>query len=279
MDRRQFLGAAAVSAAGMGAIGWLGHILFRPQSVPDALRQASRLGKAVLVFIVPEGEGRQYRRGAIFGALLNHGGTYAYLDLALCEIACATMKELRDRKLEVPGEPLMVLLEDGFPRPTATPIDPDIVEDLPDGFDVGVGRLDQMAEERMFKVAGALQVALSAIPIAARALRAESHLPNREVKGLHAALEAGRIPDPTALDRGAAIVRAFGHAGRNAELLVALADATAARVQGAPPAGAKWARATGCGTLIEGEPDNRGYACGMGFVPVVSKRFLWFYTK
>ncbi|HEX5136459.1 MAG TPA: twin-arginine translocation signal domain-containing protein [Planctomycetota bacterium] len=279
MDRRQFLGAAAVSAAGMGAIGWLGHLLFTSLSVPDALRQASRLGKPLLVLVFPEGKGRQYHRGQIFGALLNHGGIHAYLDLALCELTCATMDDLRHHEIDVPGEPLMVLLESGFPRPTATPIDVGVVEDLPDGFDVGPQRVDRMAEERMYAVASALHDGLFTTPLAARARYAESRLPRPEVDSLHAALEAGRIPDHAALDRGAAIVRAFGHAERNGDLLAALADAAALRLQGAPPAGAKWARATGCGTLIEGEPDDRGYACGMGFVPDVSKRFLWFYTE
>jgi len=279
MDRRQFLGAAAVSAAGMGAIGWLGHRLFFAQSVPEALRQAKSLGKAVLVLVIPEDGGRQYEHGEIFGALLNHGDTYAYLDLALCELACATMKELQEHGINVAGEPLMLLLESDFPRDAATPVDPDIAEDLPSVRDVGFQRANRVAEERMYKVAGALQVALSATPIATRARRAETHLPRREVAALHADLEAGRIPNPTALDRGAAIVRAFGHAHRNGDLLAALADATAGRVKGTPPVGAKWARATGCGTYLEDEGPNTNIGCGMGFVPDVSERFLRFFTE
>jgi len=278
MDRRQFLGAAAVSAAGMGAIGWLGHLLFLP-SVPDALRQAKNLGKAVLVLVIPEDKGRQYRHGAIFGALLNHGGTYAYLDLALCELTCAPVKELQGRGINVAGEPLMLLLESDFPRPAATPIDPDIAEALPSFRDVGFQRANRAAEERMYTVAGALQEALAATPIATRARRAETHLPRREVDALHANLEAGRIPDPSALYRGAAIVRAFGHAHHDGDLLAALADATAGRLRGAPPVGAKWARATGCGTYLEDEGPNLNIGCGMGFVPEVSERFLWFFTQ
>ena len=43
--------------------------------------------------------------------------------------------------------------------------------------------------------------------------------------------------------------------------------------------GSKWAVSGGCGTTIEGEPRNMMVACGMGHVPVKSRRFLHFFTK
>lgn len=44
-----------------------------------------------------------------------------------------------------------------------------------------------------------------------------------------------------------------------------------------PVPGSLWANATGCGTHIEGVPDNRMYACGMGHVPARSRRFLYLF--
>jgi hypothetical protein len=53
-------------------------------------------------------------------------------------------------------------------------------------------------------------------------------------------------------------------------------------LQKAPPSGAHWANASGCGpvTVEDMKDDERGgYACGMGHVPAKSSRFLYFYAK
>jgi hypothetical protein len=55
--------------------------------------------------------------------------------------------------------------------------------------------------------------------------------------------------------------------------------ALGAAVRKSPPAGARWATSLGCGIEIEGAPDSLGIACGMGYVPAVSQRFLTFYTE
>jgi hypothetical protein len=51
------------------------------------------------------------------------------------------------------------------------------------------------------------------------------------------------------------------------------------RLTALPPAGARWARSSGCGTVVEGENDNDVFGCGMGHVPAQSSRFLTFYAR
>ncbi|HZS38273.1 MAG TPA: hypothetical protein VFF06_15655 [Polyangia bacterium] len=48
------------------------------------------------------------------------------------------------------------------------------------------------------------------------------------------------------------------------------------RVQ--PPSGARWARSSGCGTVIEGVDHRASMACGMGHTPDKSRRFLYLFA-
>jgi hypothetical protein len=45
-----------------------------------------------------------------------------------------------------------------------------------------------------------------------------------------------------------------------------------------PPAGARWARSGGCGTVIEGDNHQPMMACGMGHTPAKSNRFLYLFA-
>ena len=59
-----------------------------------------------------------------------------------------------------------------------------------------------------------------------------------------------------------------------------LAATVRARLCDRPIDGAPWARATGCGVEVEGEPDSRGgIMCGMGHTNPRSARFLKFYVS
>jgi hypothetical protein len=49
-------------------------------------------------------------------------------------------------------------------------------------------------------------------------------------------------------------------------------------VRALPPAGARWARSSGCGTIIEGEGNQMHVACGMGHTPSKSHRFLYLFA-
>lgn len=52
-----------------------------------------------------------------------------------------------------------------------------------------------------------------------------------------------------------------------------------ARLRDKPLAGAPWARTDGCGSIIEGIREHANVGCGMGFVPDLSKRFLYFFSS
>jgi len=291
MDRRQFLG----TVAGAGAIGWIGHyFLGRPAWAGDeavaamgdvaaAYRRAKGLGKPLLVLVIPATDDTKYERGQVFGALLNHGGTGVNLDLALCELVCATAADVTKQVdgVKIEGDPLMVLVETGE-TPRAVPINPEIKYDLEDAWEAGREQYDKATKERLDKVAASLRAAVAPDreSVAVRAALAQAHLPADEVKALRAAVAAGKAPPQESLDRGAAIVRAAAEdpEGRRPQVLDALAAAAAARITGKAPPGAKWAKSSGCGTEVEGEPPE-GIECGMGYVPKISQRFLWFFTK
>jgi hypothetical protein len=292
MDRRQFLGAAA----GAAGAAWLGHyFLCRPAwagdeevlamgDVAEAYRRGKGLGKPLLVLVIPAADGAKYGRGLFFGALLNHGGTGVYLDLALCEIVCGTVADVRAqlKGLKVEGEPLMLLVDTGDATPSAVPVDPKVPFDPDETLEHPPQQVDRNARARLDKVSAALREAVAPDPtkLRARAALAEARLPAEEVTALRAALATRRRLDAKALDRGAAIVRAAAEepGSRRPDLLKVLADAAAARITGAAPPGAKWAKTGGCGVEVEGE-EAPAVACGMGYVPEISRRFLWLYTK
>ncbi|WP_437813618.1 hypothetical protein [Sorangium sp. So ce1078] len=67
--------------------------------------------------------------------------------------------------------------------------------------------------------------------------------------------------------------------GADEQNLEARAASVRARLVKAPPGGAHWAIASGCGTTVEGVEDDGGLmACGMGHVPSKSRRFLYFFS-
>jgi len=67
--------------------------------------------------------------------------------------------------------------------------------------------------------------------------------------------------------------RAIGSGGRGS------ADEVRARLVKRPVPGSAWASSSGCGTIVEGDDNPRWAKCGMGHVPELSRRFLYFFTK
>jgi hypothetical protein len=298
MDRRQFLGRAAGTVAGAGAIGWLGHyFLGQPVwagddaakdaiaamgNVADAYRRAHGLGRPLLVLVIPKNDEQKRGRGHVFGEALNHGDKGFYLDLALCEIVCAPVPEITKqlKGAKVKGEPLMLLVETEGATARIVPVDADArYEGV---YRDGIDKADGAAKQRIEKVAAALRsaVAPSRETLASRAALAEKRLPAEDVQAIRDALAAKTEGSDDLLDRGAAIVRfaAEDPEAMKPALLDRLAALAKKRVTAGPPAGAKWAKECGCGTDVEGE-EPEAVACGMGFVPEISQRFLWFFTK
>ena len=121
MERRRFLGVtAAATAAGFALPAWLakafgqdhptGHTIdVSPPEPPPrapttslatvsaAFREAQRMGKPLLVIVVPANEQDQafWDRPVAMGELLNHGSDDAMIALAMTHVVCAKMSDLR----------------------------------------------------------------------------------------------------------------------------------------------------------------------------------------
>jgi hypothetical protein len=135
MKRRQFVGAAS---AGLAAALWPsmvreafaqeegcdGSPLARVALVAAAFRRARASGRPLLIFVVPAEDGAKWRRGEVFGELINHGSDRDLAPLAGAEVVCATMEDLRRLVPNVgTGEPLMVLVRPDKVPATARQLD------------------------------------------------------------------------------------------------------------------------------------------------------------
>jgi len=245
-----------------------------------AIARARRDGKPLLLLVVPTDASLVYPRGRVLGELINHGGPGVTDDLLVCELACATIAEAaRVLPLDVKTDPAMLLVEleaEGGEFLPATPID------LPPGPRgvKGTPEEEPAIRARIAAGASALHAAVARDSgVAPRAARSRAALSEADRTALDEGL-AGRVAIDTALARrGAAllVVAATDGAPEPRTRARAALDAAAAELVKARPPGARWARAEGCGTSIEGEPPV-GVECGMGSVPVLSQRFLYFYT-
>lgn len=66
----------------------------------------------------------------------------------------------------------------------------------------------------------------------------------------------------------------------SADSIATLAAEAKQRYRQKPPPGSHWALGGGCGTRIEDDPDEgMMVACGMGYVPAKSARFLYLFAK
>ncbi len=256
MRRRGFLGLglglAVAPALVRDAFG--AGLALQPNDVARAWVEALDERKPLLVLVVPTGEGADtWRRGQTFGAWMNHGGVSALELMGLCVLACATPEALAELGVVASDEDLMVLVE-GPELPARVtriqvPLDP-LVENYEILWEARVAE-----EERL--------------------VRANNEL-------LTASLAAELAPDEAALR--ARLERSWPSlAGvRRSEIRTVLAGHAQATFVDAPVAGARWAHSGGCGMRFEDEDEDDngwGVACGMGHVPALSGRLLYFWTQ
>ncbi len=262
----------------------------REEQAKAAWRRARATGKPLLIFVVPVDQSKCYTRGAQLGALLNHGGDRMRLDLAVCEPVCATLAEIQRvvkfKKFE--GEPLMLLIESD--KVVVTRIDPDMKisgegETELDRLIADWKKLDAHAKIQKDRIVAALHAAV--VPDRARLVERADLVRQTLAEDERAALESyfagGVVPADALLVRAAAVIlmaaAAPRKAGESERMRKALAKAAQALLIKRRIPGAKWAHSTGCGSRIEG--DKTGgmmIACGMGHVPKISERFLYFFT-
>lgn len=288
----------------------------RAAKLAAAWKQARARGKPLLVLVVPTEQRDSWARGELLGALLNHGGDGVLQDLALCELACATSAEVRAAvgdPAPAPAdrpEPLMLLVEPPttVERARLVALQSDVTSlpnDLPRGGAVAAeneaGKSEteqaQTWQERMAAHERASRACVDAVAkllheavakdvgqIAARADVNRAALTPAQIAQVDGYCAGGAAPSEGLLLQAAAVVRMAALAPRrrgDAErLLSALAGSARAQWVTQPVPGARWASSDGCGMDIEGEKNNLGaIACGMGFVPPLGRRFLYFYVQ
>lgn len=268
--------------------------------VSEGFRRAQRLGKPLLVMVVPDDGGARWRMGQAFGELLNHGGDEAMALLALAEVICAPMGALR---LVVPGagegEPTMMVVETHVVPARCRPVEARLefreaasllkAPEPTDGnqFERYFDQLDavnqRLAHGRITALTEAIRTVLAADEsmLESRAQLARTRLGANE----SAAWLGERPPEsraPAALLRSAALVlRRWRSHPAEPRLLTDLAGASRAQLCRRRVPGSRWAKSTGCGYDVEYEPgekrDEDGlFACGMGRTPAISARFLDF---
>lgn len=310
MQRRRFLEVTVgATAAGMVIPGWIarafgqdipthGESPVAPARAPTtsvatlsaAYREAQRLGKPLLVLVVPdEQSGESWSRARAFGELLNHGNDDAMIALSLTHVVCAKMSELRQLVPTAPaGEPMMVLVETDHVPAAVHGIDPRLVFDAPGGrsddWDERIAREDRGVDQRLAQLTRELvnTVAPSAAVLTARAQLARSHASARVLAAANRAIVGGPRLDGPIADSVAAVIALAAQSAAPAvqrSLRQSLVNGAQARLRDARVPGSMWAVSGGCGTTIEGVQESIGVGCGMGSTPERSRRFLFFFTR
>lgn len=257
----------------------------RPPETVD-MRLSSR---PTLVLVIPEDFDQRRRRGRVFGELLNHGSDTDLAPLALFDLVCAPMSELRRRFRKLPrrGEPWLVLIDRTPAQPIVQAFEAPDLDALAENYRPD----DPEIDARITRLGVLIRATVDAGMVERLAELEESLLTPALADELkHTTLDCAppRISLTTA---AAGMVYAWGQSHREYEAETRIerrrrtateALAAAARdrfVRAEAPAGSEWARGYGCGEWTEGDAEGRNAtSCGMGHVPERSTRFLSFFA-
>jgi hypothetical protein len=313
MERRRFLGSSVAGAALVALPAWLRRAFAEdPNACPlergrgtdapsggleelfEGYRRAQRAGKPLLVLVIPPDASRRWTHGHAFGELLNSGTPRQLAPLALCEVTCARLVDLR-RLVAAPlgDQPTFVVVEtDAVParvQAARVPIEArELFFHQADSWEPGHDRTDDGVAPRVARLATALEKPLlggdDPSVLARRVDQAHAHLGALELGSTELALAAGHAPPPAQTDRAAALVAAAAVRAPQPlakELWTALGHSIVPRLVNRPPLGARWANEEGCATEVEDLPEDEQatIGCGMGYVPERSQRFLYFYAR
>ncbi len=289
MKRRHFLGAAALGTAAAGLPGFLEKAFAQQRDpddaaaiVADAYRRAALAGRPLFVIVVPSDE-RKYDRGHAWGELLNNGTDEQLWPFALVEVVAAPYSAVRRVIPSAPAdEPVGLVVETlGPPRTTSMTLE---LPELDMGWDEPEGRADHQIDDRMSRLAGAVRgvIAAGAPALESRATQVGARLEAWESHRLEQVLGSRARLSADLARRGSAIVAlaAERDPAVRTELRARLSAVAREDLVTRPVAGAHWASSWGCGTEIEGIPEDQQMVvgCGMGHVPERSQRFLYFFA-
>ncbi len=286
MNRRLFLQLSSFSAAAGAVRLVFSHPAFR--SGPDGLRgeiaKARERGKPLLVLVIPSKDEAKWDRGRTLGAWINHAGEDGMADLSLVDVVCAGADEVASQfpEIDPAEEPWMFFVDTRGKLPMVLPIDPELpkLEGQVGAF-LGGMNVDQIIRDRIAALEAAVHEAVAGgdrLEFLAR--QSSAKLSTTELAVIDSLLLA-RL-DTDLLDRGAARLRFVASKKSRTvrgRVTTQLAEVGVTRHRQEPPGGAKWATSSGCGVCVEGDK-GMGIAvlCGMGFVPELSRRFLYFFT-
>lgn len=237
--------------------------------------------KPTLVFVIPSDDRAQYLRGHAFGELLNHGSDAQLAPLACFDVICRKVTDLGPRwRGGLLHEPLLIVDDPkvdtmlAFDAPLSTP---------PEGvYDETPAQEEARIDARIAVLARLVAEAADGARLTAQACRERAGLPPSDLRRIDELPHSLGELQPHEVDRAPATTTLIA---REAEpvvrqhLTALLAAGVRSRLCDQRIDGAPWARATGCGTRVEGEERNSGIMCGMGHTPERSRRFLMFFVS
>lgn len=243
----------------------------------DAIAAAKNIGKPLLVIVVPAEPARR-ERGRIWGRFFANANDEAMLDLAVCEVACATRADvvsvLGKEPIEVHDGDWAVLVETQRTASVAKVIGgalPDVKrhvsnDDEPEAVRAQIATLASLLRRAIVPDAQTIQRRYEQ---SLGSIRDDS-MRSEEMGILECTVSEQSPVRLRDLDRLAAMMRwtVKGAANPKRETLVRLAEAARVRLFEYDPPGARW-------HIVS----NHCPPCGMGFTPQVSRYFLEFYTE
>ncbi len=272
----------------------------RRMDLAAVMRRARAYGKPVLVFVVPEDKGENWKRGERFGALLNHGSWDLFLDLALAELVCAKVSEVEaETKTNIDGEAFMLLIDQppeeelmtrGNPKLEIRRVNPEFVDDLDRAASAGYEEYKKACQRSVINASLLLREELRSVGLSSSAgLRkwveqAQRILTDKELRHVREYLARDAHIEPELFLKASALILAAAAIADDAtegeRLRNLMRSIARENILKDPVAGSRWAQSSGCGVSVEGDPgSNWMVACGMGTVTPLSERFLYFYSQ
>jgi hypothetical protein len=249
MNRRHFFrtaGALALPLFARSAFASDPGMTEELRLLTDAWRGARHAGRKVMVLVVPDDPTERWRRQDAWGEALTWGGEEVYALLGQVEVVCVRADSLEQILPDAHDREAWAFFVDPGALPARFAAFQADWEQEASGMR-GWGDGNQSWEER----------------------RASEE---KESEVLVAAFAAGL------LEAAAAVVTPWRDLDTRTRSVVVARGRTMLR--GALP-GAMWSTSYGCGsTPDEPDPEDRwGFACGMGYVPARSERFVQFLAE
>lgn len=316
-DRREFLFSALFAGGAVALPEWLSRWFGqdpantqgtqaaeqRERVLRAAVQKAKDHGKPLLVFVLPaeSATGERWHRSQWFGAFLNHGGSLALLEVALCVPVCATLADVRTvtGAASIEGDQLLLVVdvaEVGVPDAPAAKVTP-LVLDLgdpcrlpgdPPYSETWLADVEARITAGLEKLTAELHrtIHLHGDSMAKLVEAARAHMNDEQRAAVAAFVAGGKAPDDDLLVRAAAEIRGstagLTDAARK-RLLDTLCKAVERTLVLRRVPGGLWRRSKGCGSATEDENGKAvevaGVACGMGNVPRMCERFLDLYSS